>query len=370
MVAVIGPIAAHEMRPAIADLTVSGDAVEIRVDVNLEAITAGIDQRTYEDTNDAPAVQAQAYDRLRALDAASLDAVFRRDAADNFVSRNTLRVVGADGAARDLPLTITAIEIGQEDDPELPRTTTLTMTAPLPEDGRDVIFGWTRELGPLILRQMGVPEDDAYTGFLIDGVLSEPISVTSGSAQSAMTVFIDYIGIGFQHIIPKGLDHILFVLGLFFMSLRWRPLLYQVTAFTLAHTVTLALATLGIVSVPSTIVEPMIAASIVFVAVENIVMRDFNRWRPLFVFGFGLLHGLGFATVLGDVGLNPTTLLPSLIGFNIGVELGQLAVIACAFFAVGVWFGKQTWYRQRVAIPASLMIAAVGAYWFVERVFL
>ena len=165
------------------------------------------------------------------------------------------------------------------------------------------------------------------------------------------------------------MDHILFVLGLFFLSTRLRPLIWQVSAFTLAHTVTLALGALGWVNVPGSIVEPLIAASIVYVAIENIFTSGLNRWRPVVIFGFGLLHGLGFASVLGDFGLPEGQFIPALIGFNIGVEFGQLAVIAMAFVLV-FWAMKQDWYRSRIAVPASCVIAAVGAYWFVERVFL
>jgi hypothetical protein len=147
-------------------------------------------------------------------------------------------------------------------------------------------------------------------------------------------------------------------------------LLIQVTSFTLAHTVTLALGALGIVTIPGSIVEPIIAASIVYVAIENVFSKQMNPWRPVIIFIFGLLHGLGFASVLGEFGLPAGQFVAALIGFNVGVELGQLTVIALAFLAVGYWFGSKDWYRQRIAIPASLIIAAVGAYWFVERVFL
>ena len=181
--------------------------------------------------------------------------------------------------------------------------------------------------------------------------------------------FIMFTKAGIEHIIPKGLDHILFVLGLFFSSLLFRPLLWQVTAFTLAHTITLALAALGVVQAPVTIVEPLIALSIVWIAVENCFFKQTSKWRPFIVFGFGLLHGLGFATVLYAYGLPQGNLVPSLLAFNIGVELGQLMVLLGA--AVLVWFiRKKSWYRQRVQIPASVMIALVGLFWFIERVFL
>lgn len=173
---------------------------------------------------------------------------------------------------------------------------------------------------------------------------------------------------GVEHIVPKGLDHILFVLGLFFSSLVLGSLLWQVTAFTLAHTITLALAALGYVQAPGTIVEPLIALSIVWVAVENCAFKQANKWRPLIVFGFGLLHGLGFAAVLNVYGLPKGNLVPSLLAFNIGVELGQLLVLFSA--ALLFWLIRnKTWYRKRVQIPASLLIALVGFYWFIERVF-
>ena len=161
------------------------------------------------------------------------------------------------------------------------------------------------------------------------------------------------------------------LLGLFFFSLAWRPLLWQVTTFTLAHTFTLALASLQIVTLPASIVEPLIAASIVYVAVENVFSDGrLSRWRTLIVFLFGLLHGLGFASVLGEIGLGQGRFVVSLIGFNIGVEIGQLLVIAAAFALVGYWFGRKPYYRAVFAIPASIAIGLVGAWWVIERVFL
>jgi hypothetical protein len=130
----------------------------------------------------------------------------------------------------------------------------------------------------------------------------------------------------------------------------------------------LALGIYGVVSVPAAIVEPLIAASIIFVAVENLFTDRLHRWRPVAVFGFGLLHGLGFAGVLSDVGLPRAQFVTGLIGFNVGVELGQLAVIAACFLGVGLWFRHRHWYRRAVAMPASLAVAVVAAYWFVERV--
>jgi len=163
--------------------------------------------------------------------------------------------------------------------------------------------------------------EEGYAAFLAGGETSEEIAVEGHQARGIWAVFVDYIGIGFEHILPLGLDHILFVVGLFLLSTQLRPLLLQITAFTLAHTVTLALGMLGIITIPGSIVEPIIAASIVYVAVENILMKGLSPWRPFIVFVFGLLHGLGFAGVLTEFGIPSGQFLPALIGFNIGVLL-------------------------------------------------
>ncbi|MGB0579170.1 MAG: HupE/UreJ family protein [Limisphaerales bacterium] len=181
------------------------------------------------------------------------------------------------------------------------------------------------------------------------------------------TTFLTYLRWGFVHVVPYGLDHILFVIGLFFLSREWRPLIYQVSVFTVAHTITLGMATMGVVNVSAQIVEPIIALSIAYIAVENICRAKYTHWRLLVVFVFGLIHGLGFASVLGDKGLPPSLLVTGLIGFNIGVEFGQLSVIAVAF-AVTVWLRDPVEYRRYVVVPGSAMIAAMGLYWTVERV--
>ena len=142
----------------------------------------------------------------------------------------------------------------------------------------------------------------------------------------------------------------------------------QVTAFTVAHSITLGLSIYGVLALPSSIVDPLIALSIAYVAVENILTPHLKPWRTLVVFGFGLLHGLGFAGVLQEVGLPRSQLLPALASFNVGVEFGQLTVIAVAFLAVGVWGRSRSWYRPCVVIPASATIAVVGLFWAVQRV--
>ena len=176
-----------------------------------------------------------------------------------------------------------------------------------------------------------------------------------------------FIKAGFEHIIPQGLDHILFVLGLFFSSLKFRPLIIQVTAFTLAHSITLALAAAGLVQVQSYIVEPIIALSIVWVAVENTVFKKTTKWRPLVVFSFGLLHGLGFAALLTQYGLPKDNFISLLMAFNVGVELGQLTVLLIAFVTVRILL-KGTANKNILKIPVSVLIGAAGLFWFFEAI--
>jgi hypothetical protein len=187
--------------------------------------------------------------------------------------------------------------------------------------------------------------------------------------QDLAAIFTSELKRGFLHVLPLGLDHVLFVLGLFLMSRKWKPLLFQVTTFTLAHTITLWMASAGWVSLPPSVVEPVIAASIVFVALENLVRREYSHWRLLVVFIFGLIHGLGFAGVMSTRLDSTGSLVLGLLGINIGVELGQLAVIAIAFLAT-CWIANQEKYRKFVVVPGSILIALAGVWWVVERTLL
>jgi hypothetical protein len=202
-----------------------------------------------------------------------------------------------------------------------------------------------------------------------DGGTSKPFALKAQAAPpSRGEVARQYLLLGFTHILPKGTDHILFVLGIFLLSTRLKPVLLQVTAFTVAHTITLALTIYGIVSLRPAIVEPLIALSIVYVAVENVATSELRPWRIALVFAFGLLHGMGFAGVLSQLGLPRSEFLTGLLCFNAGVELGQLTVILTAFLLIGLPFRKKPWYRRRIVIPLSLAIAATGLYWAIQRI--
>jgi hydrogenase/urease accessory protein HupE len=244
----------------------------------------------------------------------------------------------------------------------------LVLTGAVPPGAKEFQFVYKLVFTRYALKVQGQAGGEPQVMWLEGAELSPPVSFVLPPPPTFGEVVKTYVYLGFTHILPKGLDHILFVLGLFLLSARLAPLLWQVTSFTAAHTVTLALATFGVVSLPSSIVEPLIALSIVYVAIENVIHEKLGRFRVVVVFAFGLLHGLGFAGVLSELGLPKSQLVPALLSFNVGVELGQLAVIALAWILVASWARKKEWYHRRVVVPGSLLIAAVGAYWTIERI--
>ena len=189
----------------------------------------------------------------------------------------------------------------------------------------------------------------------------------SGEAEAGRdSSLLEWIGAGFTHILPLGLDHICFILGLFFLQPKWKPLLWQTSAFTLAHSITLALVVLGVFTISSSIVEPMIALSIAYVGIENLWVKELKPWRIGLVFGLGLLHGMGFASVMKELELPEGQVIKPLVGFNLGVELGQVTVLAMAFL-VTIWFMKKPQFGI-VRKIASGLIGAVGLYWTYERI--
>ena len=203
-----------------------------------------------------------------------------------------------------------------------------------------------------------------------------PMRDDSGELLGVSQTLTIFVGEGVDHILPGGLDHMLFVLALFLSSTTSRSLVIQISVFTLAHTITLGLAATGVISPPSDIVEPLIALSIALVAIENLFFKKPPRWRPIVIFLFGLLHGLGFAGFFGELGLPEGQFWSALIGFNIGVEIGQLSVIILAIAVLSVWRWRNNIeytdvvYRRFMILPGSLLIGATGSWWAMERVFL
>ena len=282
-----------------------------------------------------------------------------------------------DGAYSVLPLRVTCAS--PPNDAKLPAQLTLQYTLFADID--------PQHRGLLNLRTA----DGTRTAVL--GPQASQQSFALGAAEEGATwqQFLTYLREGVWHI-WIGFDHILFLLALLLPAvglwlarplmqasqpLRWQPVgrfsqagwdvLRIVTAFTVAHSITLSLATLGWVSLPSRLVESAIAASVVLAALNN-VWPLFHGRRWWVAFGFGLIHGFGFATVLADLGLPRDALALALVGFNVGVELGQLAIVAL-FLPLAFWLRRSALYRRGVLVGGSLLIAALAAVWFVERAF-
>jgi len=241
------------------------------------------------------------------------------------------------------------------------------MRASLPDDAETLTFRTTLILGsyPLIVRRADQPDEIAW---LPGPASSAPIPVATAAPGSWLSSVASGVWLGFTHIVPMGLDHILFVLGLFLLTPRARPLLVQVSLFSLAHTCTLGLAALGTIAVPGGVVEPLIALSIVYIGFENLVRPGTTRWRLIVVLLFGLVHGLGFAGALARLQLPAGSLVPTLVLFNVGVELGQIAVLAAATLVVRALALRPAVFQALIARPASVAIAGAGLVWMVERV--
>jgi hypothetical protein len=199
-----------------------------------------------------------------------------------------------------------------------------------------------------------------------DGPQSDAPPHAAANPTSALGVAWRFVKLGFTHIIPHGPDHCLFVLGLFLLRPRIKPVLSQISMFTVAHTITLTLTSLHIIGLPSSVVEPTIALSIAFIGVENLCTTEVHRWRLAVAFLFGLVHGMGVATAFNDAGFPPGQLVASLASFTVGVEAGHVAILAAAFAALG-WTRDRPWYRQRVAIPLSLGVTAIALVWIAQR---
>ncbi|HHH19099.1 MAG TPA: HupE/UreJ family protein [Campylobacterales bacterium] len=351
---------AHEITPSILQLShKDSNSYQLTIDANIEAMMTGIGSEHNNTDNSPVAIE---YNTLRALPVEQVNAQ-----ATTFAQTLPQQMHFSDANASALPLDIELVKVTIAPNPDLSlaRESQITYRITAPKSLSTVRFQWAKPLGDAVFK-VTQGETNLATLWVRAGDLSKPVTFNA-SAPTQGQAWLDYVIIGFEHILPLGLDHILFVIGLYLLSQRLAPLLWQVTAFTVAHTITLALATLGIFTLSPAIVEPLIAASITFVALENLRHHTLTKFRLMIVFVFGLLHGMGFAGVLGEIGLNPSAFITSLIAFNIGVELGQLAVIAGMYLAFGFWLGKTQYWEKWFRTPLSIIIAMIGIFWFMER---
>ena len=355
-------VSAHEIRPSIVDINFDNTGqYQMSITLNLEAVIADIGTQ-HQDTSESD--NAKRYDTLRQMPFNILIDEFSKFEPSLL---NKIQLKFNDNLQS---IEIESVDIPDVGDLDLARDSTIHFSGTMPAETKNLSWQWDEKFGNAILRVSSADNPELYSSYLLAGKASGTIAVEGLKAPSKWQQFSNYVKIGFVHIVPKGLDHILFVVGLFLLSTQLRPLLIQITSFTLAHSVTLALGIYGVVSIPPTIVEPLIAASIIYVCIENIYADKLSRWRPIIVFLFGLLHGLGFASVLQEIGLSSSNFVTGLVAFNVGVELGQLSVIAACFIAVGIWFRNKPWYRKAITIPASIVIAVIASYWLVERTLL
>jgi hypothetical protein len=237
----------------------------------------------------------------------------------------------------------------------------------IPAGARTFSFNYGLALGTYALN-VRIGEGAVRTQWIVGAASSEPVPLGAPAPPPGrLEVGLQYFVLGFTHILPNGFDHVLFVIGIFLLTVRWRSILAQVSTFTVAHSITLALTMFGLVSLPAKVVEPMIALSIAYVAIENVLVSDVKPWRLALVLSFGLVHGMGFAGVLREVGLPRPSFLTALVTFNLGVEAGQLAVIAIAAAVSTHWQRDAASYRRFVVQPASIAIAFVGLFWTAQR---
>lgn len=355
-----GPLPAHELRPLIASVTVAPDGlVGVEISLALEAAMAGMGAE-HGASADAPEVRE--YERLRGLSADELRVAF------GTVAASLVDAISLGTQTGRLVLLLDAVEVPEVGDTGLPRLSRLRLHGAQPAGGSELTWRLAPALGDSVVRWRKADRPEVLGAeFLPAGTVSKSFPLADRQSAAPAPSLTSYLQLGFTHIVPKGLDHILFVVGLFLASIRISALLWQVTAFTVAHTATLALGMLGIVTLSPRVVEPLIAASILYVAVEAIAHRQLRCGRLAVVFAFGLLHGLGFAGVLKEFDLPPAEFVLGLLSFNLGVELGQLSVIGGCFALLG-WGMRKDWYRSVVVLPASVLIAAVGAFWFGQRV--
>ncbi len=353
---------AHDLDYALASVELSADGTyQISVAFHIAA---------YVLEEEPGNLSLESWARLQSMSDRELGALVER-ARDAFARRLTLRFDGKDVEPR--AVIFPSVKMIRADGLALNplRAPAVVIRGAAPHGLRHLSAAFPYDIGPVLLR-IGSGGETIDGQLVSAGQESLPLTLSltpsdDANGASRWSAALRYFALGFVHILPSGLDHILFVLGLFLLSTRLRPLAWQVTAFTLAHSVTLALSVYGVVSLPRTIVEPLIALSIAVIAAENMITTRLHPWRPVVVFVFGLVHGLGFASALQALDLPTAKTVAALAGFNLGVEAGQLGVILLALTATA-WWRSRSWYRVRIVIPASCGIALVGLFWAIQRV--
>lgn len=356
---------ADVVKPALVEISVYTEGryrVELRA--SIEAILSGINSE-YKNTQDSP--NSDAYDALRELQSAQL--------MEKFIPfKSTLtEKIRLNFDQQPVKLSIVDVEIPEPGYTKVPRISLIVFEGEVNRDAAHLNWYYPARFSDNAVRVRQVDTENekwhwSSWQWIRDDQPSQSFSLQQLFTEPPITTVIaDYAEAGFLHIIPKGLDHILFILGIFLLGTRLRALVWQATMFTLAHSLTLSLAMFNIINLPASVVEPLIALSIAYIAFENLYAHKLNTSRLALVFFFGLLHGMGFASVLADFGMPESAYATALISFNLGVELGQLAILIAAYASITFWFkDKQAFYKY-VTVPGSLIIGIIGLYWTWER---
>lgn len=352
---------AHDLTYALVNVSFRGaDTIRVEVRCHVPALVMGVQQGHLADDL-LPAFLA-----LSAPDMAAREARARADVLGTFSLR-------ADGQLLDqVNLSFPPTDILKAD-ARVPRfsprpSAPLILTARLPKGTQVIDIALPLDMGQAVVVTT-YANGTTTSQALADGQRTNPIRLAGPNlVADTWDAFWRFVALGYRHILPLGLDHILFIAALTLAAPRLGELIKLATAFTLAHSLTLGLAAFNIVRLPAGIVEPVIALSIAVVAGMTVWRppSEQTRTRLPIIMIFGLLHGLGFASALRDVGLPRGQELTGLAGFNVGVELGQISVILLVLACIAT-FRNKVWYRARVAVPASFGIALVGLYWCVER---
>ena len=318
------------MRPAIVDLEFTQNAsVKVHIQTNIESLIAGIDS-SHDDTDDSP--QTQRYNQLRALSSSQLSNEFKLLEA-SIISEFHLAF---DGIESDLSLVSLDIPaIGNLDKSRLSSIHLLALIPSPSDNTQQVTWQYAQRFGNNIAHfYYDKTPQEKTSHWLTNGAISPPFQLNTTYAPKSFTqVAVEYSVLGFEHIVPKGLDHILFVLGLFLLSIKLRPLLLQVTAFTLAHSITLGLTIYGVISLSPSIVEPLIALSIVAVGIENIFVKTVKARRVVVVFLFGLLHAWALLGCYPSLDYQSQILLPHLCFLMWALKLASYQCLLLPFCA-------------------------------------
>ena len=353
----------HEIKPSIADFTYDENFLNIKIRLNAELILSNIDASKISNTNSSSL--SDIYDKLRILNKIELENLFKSSWQE--ISTNI------DIKINNETKIINLINIEVEDikNFEISRDTHIYLQVLLNNNSEYFTFSWIKKYGPIILRENSNHklEDELFTEYLQSGIESNKFYFNEKNFKNTLNSFINFFILGVEHIIPKGLDHILFIFGLFLFSSSLKKLITQITIFTIAHSITLIFVSLSLMKINPQIVEPIIALSIVYVGIENIFKNYVKEYlRYVVILFFGLLHGLGFALVLSDIGYRSTDLFINLISFNIGIEVAQISIVLVLYLLVALNFAKNKNYRMFFQVPSSILISSIGLYWFFERI--